>query len=66
VRDLLQVESWMSFICDEKSSIFYPEGDSSGSGSSSRGCDCSLEKGGEGHDGGEESGELHVEMNSSA
>jgi hypothetical protein len=27
--------------------------------------DCSLEEGGEGHDGGEESGELHVEMNSS-
>jgi hypothetical protein len=40
--------------------IFYPDGSLSGGG------DCSLEEGGEGHDGGEESGELHVEMNSSS
>jgi hypothetical protein len=50
----------------KKAKYVYPEGNSSGSGSSSGGSNCSLEKGGEGHDGGEESGELHVEMNSSA
>jgi hypothetical protein len=38
--------------------IFYPDCGLSGGG------DCSLEESGEGHDGGEESGELHVEMNS--
>jgi hypothetical protein len=53
------------YSCGKKLN-FYPESDSSGCGFSSGGGNCSLEEGSEGQGGGEESAELHVEINSSA